>query len=291
MGGYTKDGIEIFHAYDINGNYLNQAYDINGNEIFHRDIPEGKEKLSVMSYNVQYFIGINSQLNMQREILNKNKPLIISCQELTRNGVIPDIGQAMLSEYPIKYLTPPNSNRSDMGIASKLELYDSTIIDFQTQDPHDWEAYHAIRDYIKTYFYFNSKRICFINTHLSYHIDYTIGQIDELLDAVSNEEYFILMGDFNTNVPSFTSDYYYNTYKKFVDKGYNLVNSSPKSGITKTYTSRPYAELLTQFLSATDCIIVSSNIDIYSTNFDTTKLFYLNGDAIDHIPVCATLLI
>lgn len=290
MSGYTKDGIEIFHAYDINGNYLNQAYDINGNEIFHRDIPEGKEKLSVMSYNVEYFIGINAQLNMQREILNKNKPKIIGCQELTRVGVIPEVGQTLFNDYPIKFLSPSNS-RNDSGCMSMLELYNSTITPFQAQDPHDWEAYQTIRGYLKTYFNFNGKRICWINTHLSYHTEYTYAQMNELLEIVSNEEYFILMGDFNSSFSSFTSEYYNNTYKKFVDVGYNLVNNSPKSGITKTYTSARYAELLTQFLSNPDVIIVSGNIDIYSTNFDTTKLFYLDGNVIDHIPVCAVLLI
>jgi hypothetical protein len=34
---------------------------------------------------------------------------------------------------------------------------------------------------------------------------------------------------------------------------------------------------------------VSNNIDITDVVFDTTKLSYLNGNAIDHIPVVATL--
>lgn len=288
MSGYTKDGIEIFHAYDINGNYLSQAYDINGNEIFHNEIPEGKERLSVMSYNVQWFTNINSQLNMQREILNKNEPVIIGCQELSQDGTMPLIGQTLFSDYPVKLLS---NHKNYLGCISMLDLYDTVIADYQNQDPEDMSQYGETRSYIKTYFNFNCKRICWINTHLSYRTNYTYTQMSEILELISNEEYFIITADFNTNFTSFTSDYYNNTYKKFLDAGCKLINSIPSTGITKTYTASTYAELLSQFSSNPDNIIVSSNIDIYSINFDITKLFYLDGHSIDHIAVNAVLLI
>jgi len=282
MGVYPIDGQSTNTAYKIDGTRLAQAYDIGKNPLI-----STKQRFNVMTYNVQWFTGINSQVSMQQKILSNNNPDIIGLQELTQNGIIPSVGKTVLSEYT----TILSNHNNYLGISSRLPLYDTVVTDFVNQDPYDMSQLNETRAYIKTYFDFNGKRICFINSHLCLTTSYIYLQMKELFDIAEEEEYVIITADFNTSFQLFSSLRYINTYKQFVDAGYNLVNNSPTSGITKTYSDSATATSLSQFISNTDSIIVSGNIDIEHTNFDTTKLQYLNGDSIDHIAVAATLLI
>ena len=78
-------------------------------------------------------------------------------------------------------------------------------------------------------------------------------------------------------------------YGMFEEAGYRMANHQSDGSYTKTWTSLTEASGLSDFAQPTDDIIVSPNIDILSVSFDVTKLSYLNGSQIDHIPIIATL--
>ena len=292
MSAYNINGTEIFSAYNYGGTLLNQAYDINGNPLFGGDPPippePVKQSITIMSYNVQWFTGINSQTAMQQNIINTYNPSIIGLQELTTDGVIPTVGRNVLTNYTYKQLS---NHKNYLGIASKLPLYNITIADFVSQDPDDMTRFNETRAYIKAYFDFNGKQICLINTHLALTRSYIYNQINEIFNIAENEEYVIITGDFNTNFNSFSTEFYENTYKQFVDAGYNLINNSPDVGITNTYSSSTTVSSLAEMSTNPDSIIVSGNIEVEERIFDTIKFTYLNGDAFDHLAVVATLLI
>lgn len=284
MAVYNITGESLNNVYDVDGISLSQAYDISGNPLITAPQP-----ITVMSYNVQWFTGINSQTVMQQKIINDNKPSIIGMQELSQNGSIPTVGNTVLSEYGTKILS---NHKNYLGIASKLRLYDTVVADFVNQDPEDISRYGETRAYMKTYFDFNGKKVCLINTHLAViTASYIYAQMNEVFSLAEGEDYVIITGDFNTWFSAFTSDVYENTFKQFVDAGYKMVNNSPNSGITNTYSNLTDVTSLSDMRSNPDSIIVSGNIGIDARVFDTTKFSYLNGDVIDHIPVVATLLI
>lgn len=271
-------------AYAVGGTTLSQAYDIDRNPLLGTRLP-----LNVMTYNVQWFTRINSQTAMQRSIIDRYTPSIIGMQEFSLDGNIPAIGQQVLSDYSTIVLS---NHVNYLGIASKLPLTGTTSTDFVNQDPEDMSRYGETRAYMKTYFTFNGKRICFINTHLAViTASYIYAQMAEVFAIAEQEEYVIITADFNTNFSSFSGVTYQNTFKQFVDAGYNLVNNAPDVGITNTYSSSATATSLSQLTSNPDSIIVSHNIGIANRYFDTTKFSYLDGNPIDHIAVAATLMI
>lgn len=283
MSVYSLTGSATDVAYDITGVQLSQAYDIEQNPLLSR-LP-----LTVMTYNVQWFTLLNGQTEMQQHIIDTYNPSIIGLQELSTDGNVPAVGQTVLSDYSTIVLS---NHKNYLGIASKIALSGTTSTDFTNQDPEDISRYNETRAYMKTYFTFNNKRICLINTHLAViTASYIYAQMAEVFALAEQEEYVIITADFNTKFTSFSSEIYANTFKRFVDAGYNLVNNAPDVGITKTFSSETSATELSDLMSNPDSIIVSHNIDIESRYFDTTKFSYLDGNPIDHIAVAATLLI
>lgn len=284
--------------FDVNAQSLNAcfkrtgdsatvAYDVNGEQIFPDEI-----LLKVMTYNVQYFRNINAQTVLQNEIIEKYTPDIIGMQELGTYTVsnFPAVGQTMLADYPIKQLS--NHKNKIMIAAKDYSLSNLVIADFQNQDPQDQSQYNETRAYMKADIVVGGKTVTIINTHLCY-LTQSIKwlQMQEVFAIAEQCERCIITGDFNGGIVTEESDDYINMFKQFVDAGYNLANNSPDAGFQNTYTSSATASSLSDLISAPDSIITSGNIDITSVTFDTTKFSYLNGSAIDHIPVVATLKI
>ena len=136
------------------------------------------------------------------------------------------------------------------------------------------------------------KTITLINTHLCYITESVKWQqMQELFVIAEQCDYCIITGDFNSMQMSEEADDYINMYKPFVDAGYHLANNSPTAGFHNTYAYLTSPTSLADLQTAPDSIIVSSNIGITNVIFDPTKLSYLNGSVIDHIPVVAELLI
>lgn len=277
MAIYNKNGEIVSMVYDYQGSTLQQAYDKDGNPLM-------SSSFIVMSYNVQDFKGINSQQSLQNAIVYKYNADLIGFQEFYNANTVPQIASNMLASYDYLYRS---YHINFIAMASKKQMTDVVATDFVTQDPRDLEEWGETRAYIKGYLNIWGHNVCIINTHLCLTPSPKWAQMAELFEIAENEEYCILIGDFNSYSLSIDGDDYIHMYKPFVDAGYKLANSN----FTKTFTEAKSASSLNDFDTAPDNIIVSGNINIDSVVFDTTKLNYLNGSKIDHIPIIATLSI
>ena len=277
MAIYTVNGNLINNAYDVNGNNLIQAYDINGNPL----LIDGVD-ITVMSYNVQSFTDLNGNQSMQETILNTYDADIIGFQEMTQRNVMPDIATALLVDYPYTYL---GEQGTKTAFASKYALSNYSFTAFQNVST-------GARGYQKAYFTVDDKTICWINTHLatSQEETYKVAQAQEIFNAVQNELYFIITGDFNTGCESTAEEEYTTIMKQFIDAGYHSANCSNQHGFIGTWTNGTTAD---SHFEPTDHIITSANIYIRNVIADTTKIDVAaqTGQTIDHLPLIAFLTI
>jgi endonuclease/exonuclease/phosphatase family metal-dependent hydrolase len=255
--------------YDINGNVLNSA---------------SLDRLTVMSYNIQNWTGINANPTILDEIFRKYNPDIVGLQEYQTNAKIDGIsGDTFLRGYwdnlnICDTETPPYAK----AIASKHKLYRPSTIYYS--------SYVQSRSMQRVYLDDGKKRIAVINTHIDY-LNHSIqkSQAKQLLDAVANEEYFIIVGDLNTGCESVEENDYTDVMKPFVDAGYNCANCTPETGFLGTWTDGTNATNGTW--EPTDNIITSANISIEQVILDETKILANTGLEIDHIPLIARLKI
>jgi len=272
---YDFEGNTLSSALDIQGNMLSNVYDVYGNPIL-------AKTLKVMTYNTQWFNGINSQQAMQELIINNNNPHIIGFQEFSRNGQIGNVAETALLNYRYRQMS---NHYNYLFMASKLPLSNIEIADFVHQSGET-------RAYMKCEINVYGKNITWINTHIDYISNVNqYAQMQEIFEMAEQAEYCIITGDFNSDALSTSDSDYINLYKPFVDAGYNLANSTAERGFTKTWTDSATATSPSEMTTATDNIITSENITIDSVVFDTTKFSYLNGQPIDHIPIIANLTI
>lgn len=288
MSVYALDGTEIVSVYDVDNNPLVQAYDVDGNELLGEPVPSD---IVVMTYNYQWCKNLNSQLDMQEAIIDKYKADIIGLQEAGSSSasatLFPTIANQFLDDYSYKTLSDKATNRN--GLASKIAVSNYQCIKYTNNDDENW-------DYQKCYIQVGGKTVAWYNTHLTYRSDaetlarkYT--QAKELFDDAVLEDYAIITGDFNLYGIGFDSADYIGVGKQFADAGFHLANWNNRVGFVKTYTNLTMASSLEDFKESCDNIIVSHNIRFDKVVFDTTKLSYLNGQAIDHVPVIAYLTI
>ena len=280
---YDKDGTQLYAAYEKDGSELTEVYDVNGNVVFAEDI-----YLKVMTYNVQWFTGINGQLTMQQSIINNYNANIIGVQEISTNGTVPSVGQTVFSSYQYQQLS---NHKNYIAMMSKFPLSNVVVADFENQDPYDMTQYSETRAYMMADISVGGKTITWINTHLCLTPEYQYLQMKEIFDIMETKEYAIATGDFNIKpYTSISDDAYVNMVKQFADAGYNVANNKA-TGHTNTHTSATTATSLADLVSPHDDIITTGNIDILNVVFDITKFNYLNGNPIDHIPVIAELKI
>lgn len=285
MAIYNANGIEISSAYDVHDNALDFAYDVDGNIIFETIPPE----LIVMSYNVQDYKGINAQQTMQDLIISTYNADIVGIQEFSSTATTPTVGVNMFADYSE---VVKSNHKNYMGIASNIPLSNVSSVDYTNQDPEDASRYNETRAYMIGEITVNGKTITLINTHLCFLTQsIKFQQMAELFTLAETKDYVIIFGDFNAYCEEIGDTEYNNLFKPFVDAGYNLANCTPIRGITNTYTGATSATSLADFTSPPDNIITSSNIQIRNVIYDLTKLSYLNGNSIDHIPVIAGLKI
>ena len=277
MAVYNKAGTEIESVYGLSGSELEQAYDISGNEL----LPVGPtDEIVVMTYNVQWFSGLNANEEMQDEILTTYEPDFIGLQEL--GASMPAAGTRILANYPVIEIGV-QSNKT--GMASKWHLTDAEGAVFENQATET-------RGYQKAYFRTASKKtICWINAHLetSSYESVKVAQAEELFDLVENEPYFIITGDFNTVCKSVNDTEYSTIMEQFINAGCHSANCSAQHGFIDTWTAGKTAE---GTWYPCDHVITSANITIQNVIADTTKITTSAGlEEIDHIPLVAYLKI
>lgn len=288
MSIYDVNGNALNAAYSISGQSLDAAFDVDGTQVF----PDSMT-LKVMTYNVQWFTLINSQQAMQAAIINGNDADIIGFQEISKTGTIPTVGNNVLTAYSTKKLS---NHKNYLAMVAKFPLSNYVIADFANQDPYDASQYQETRAYMVCDIVKGGKTIKWINTHLCFHTQSVkwqqMGEILSLANDYKAQGFpVIITGDFNNYALSTADADYINMFKPFVDAGYGLCNCAPDTGFIKTWTGSPTATDLSEMTNATDNIIVSSDIMISSTVYDTTKFNYLDGNPIDHIPIVTTLTI
>ena len=276
MAVYDVNGTDISLVYDVNGNLLSQAYDINQNELLYRNIV-------VMSYNVQWFTGINSNSTLQSEIFAAYEPDIIGFQEFQKHNIsgIPALATQLLSnDYP--YISMGNYGNKN-AMASKYELKNFITIPHTTQTM-DGQSYSTATVTI------DNKDIFIVVSHVTTS-DYEaakVEQVGEIFTALQGHEYFILMADFNTVCKSVNDPEYTTIMKQFVDACYHVGNCSLQHGFIDTWTSGTTAN---GTWYPCDNIITSSNIIMNNVIADQRKVEAHTGQSIDHLAFVAYLTI
>lgn len=286
MSIYDVNATELYSAYDLNGNTISNAYDVNGNLIF---TGSGAVRFRVMSYNVQWFSNLNSDVTIQNEAFVTQAPDIVGVQEMTRGSSYPTIdgipANTYLREKGFTYVNMASSMDNKVAIATKYPTTYFTETLYTEQ---------GTQGYVKCYVNIGGKQIAFYNTHLiPYHGETQLAirasQIQRLLTDIANEETFILTGDLNTDLCfDTTGTDYINVIKPMIDAGYNVANCNPNGdGFMPTWSN---STDFTTNLYNLDNIVTSSDITMVDVWRDMYKISHNpNEYAIDHIPLLADL--
>ena len=285
---YNINGIMINTVYGKTGDALADAYSIDGIPLINHDV------LRVLNYNVgQYYTGAGYP------IPTADKSAYSALQTGMFNAIDADV--CVMQESPDAFCADGTLADTFLGTwfsyiqttrgtinyqAHKIATKNTPIANYQSVDFVN--AVGNYPGYEKGYITVGGKTICLVNTHLSTTQSFQKAQAREILDAVANEEYFIVCGDFNTVIHALTDTDYTEIIKPFVDAGYNTANCGD-FGIFPTYyrTSNPDDD----YHPATDQIITSANITIVGVYSDKTKLTDGLNDKIDHLPFYADLII
>ncbi len=288
---YDIGGNQLQSVYDKDGVMLTQAYDIDGNQLI-----DSKPDLTVMTYNVEWFSGINANAEMQRGIFEDYDADIIGFQEFQRNGnpSIPGLATQLLSaKYPyIRMGDYGNKN----GFASKYPLSDfTTVVNTVQPNPQDsWggQSFSTATIIVK------GKEIFLLVAHDTTHkygMEAMASQVKEVFDALQGHEYFIMLADLNTQeCYSADSDDYTMLLKQFADAGYHFSNCYPtENGFVAIDTWSNSYERGRGVWEPDDHIITSSNISIDEVIVDERKLAVAaqTKQYIDHFPMIAKLTI
>lgn len=286
MAVYNTSGQIITNVYDASENRLTQAYDISENPI----VIGAGVLLTVMTYNVGMWGYMNNQLALHQAIFDKYKPDIIGIQELGSSLPIKTVGQQALANFSVT----PSDHKNYLGMATTEDYQIANLVkaDFVNQDPADWTQYTETRAYMMADITVGNKTVRWINTHFCLTNEYKYLQMAEILALAKQREYVIVTGDFNAyNFESVEDNEYSQMWGIWYSNGFRCVNHQQDGSYTKTFCGAKTATSLADFTTPTDDIMVTSNIDVLSVTFDTTKLSYLNNQMIDHIPIVAQLAI
>lgn len=285
---YSKNGISLSDVYEKNGSSLSQAFDVNGTRVYGGG---ASNTLRVVNYNVgQWYIGNGYAIPtankseytaLQTTIFNQLDADICCMQEAT-DAFCQD--GTLANPFLGAWFDDIDTTNGDVNYkAHKIATKGYSMSGYESIDFVNGRTNYMT--YEKCYVNVGGKNVCILNTHLSTGT-YHNAQAAELLETVSNEEYFILCGDFNTVIESLSDSDYVNCIKPFIDAGYSDANCGA-FGIFPTYyaTSDPNAD----YKPATDHIIVSSNISIKNAFVNTVKLTDGIEAKIDHVPLVAVL--
>ena len=292
MAIYDINGISLLEAYDVDGVGLNEAYDINDNLIF----PDVDRPLRVLSFNVgSFYTQYHPAPASTGDVFYyRNKTMFENCNAdfagLTEwqetIGTVP--ASVLMNEFFRTYYPDYNAYpTAGAAMTSAFSVIPSSVelIRYATQGG-------STRYYQKSYVTYQGKRICFICTHLDLTASARAAQLTELLNAVENEEYFIITGDFNFNIEEVGDSEYNASIPLILAKGYNSAQNS--NHLFMTWYKGTTPENITS-ARALDNIITSSNIDILNPRIETTKLTdglnEVYDISFDHVPLIADLVV
>ena len=295
MSVFNLSGNDLRSVYRLSGSALTKAYDITGDAVYPPDSPG--PSLSVMAYNVGCFYSEwHPAPTSTGTVFYQRQQTIFDKYDLAFAGLSEwynQIGTVQASVLMDEYFPawhpdytpyPGNANAAlTSGFSQAPESV--TLVRYSTQGSEP-------RYYQKSYVTLGEKRICCILTHLDLNASTRAEQFLEVLNAVQNEKYFILLGDFNFQIAATGDNEYNASVQVALNRGYHSAQNA--DGLFMTWYSGETAEESANTY-ALDNIITSANINIESVSVDTTKLTdglcAEYGIIIDHLPLIAELTI
>ena len=283
---YDVNGNAIGTLYDVEGDQLASAYDVEGNLL---SVTQPTYPMTVMTFNVQWWEGINSNESMLRGIFEGYDPDIIGFQEFQKASAdtIPTLAGTVLSaDYP--YVNMGNYGNKN-ALASKYQMTQFTTVPHttQTMDGQSYSTAHIT---------FHGKDILLLTSHLTTTSNEAakVEQAHEVFEAVQDADYFIIFADFNTIFDTIQDTEYTTIMKQFVDAGYHCANCTAQHGFFYTWTAgTEITDPWSTAWDACDHIITSANISIDQVVADDTKITVAGqtGQSIDHLPLIAYLTV
>lgn len=276
---YDKNGSSLSDAYDVQGDRLQQVYDKNGTPLFGTPI-------TIMCYNAGSWYGygntvpneyVNMYYRLNQKIFDKYQPDVLGMPEWYKYIGEYDMGDFMGEYFQSTYAVEKTGNDAGRMFASTHELTSASDNLFVNQDTKPERRY-----YLKAYINVNGKSICFISTHLSLMVPY--DQNDELLDIVSNEDSFIVVGDMNINADDTSESNFQNSVQLWLNEGYHSAHGV-RFGTNPTWYNTDYKG------HSIDQIYTSADIQIYDAFTDDTKLNTVLPGGIDHCPLIARAIV
>ena len=241
-----------------------------------------EDSLTVMTYNVQYFSGLNADETMQADILDEYEASVIGLQELRyeyKREVETDVFDPRYWNMRVGYEFLPNGIATNYGL-SNVEHHLFTN-QYSTED----------KGYETAEMKFKGKTVFLVCTHLTTEAHNTekYAQMGELLNLVSTKESFIIMGDFNTIGTNTSHEDYTSGIKMFVDAGYNVANCSDQHGFIGTFSDGTTSS---STFYPIDNIITSADFTMTNVRRDTIKIAKADEDGtkvIDHVALICDL--
>lgn len=240
-----------------------------------------ENSLTIMTFNVQYFSGLNEDETMLEDILDEYEPSVIGLQELRvdhKTTVEADVIDPNFWNVRVGVEYLPNAFATNYGLSNVQHHVFAT--QYNTED----------KGYETAEMKFKGKTIFLISVHLTTEAHQTekVAQMTELFNLVQTKESFILMGDINTICTDTTQTDYTEMIKMFVDAGYNVANCSSQHGFIGTHSNGTTSA--SSFLPR-DNIITSADFTMSNVRRDTIKIAAAEDQSktIDHVPLICEL--
>lgn len=266
----------IFDAFSINDTLLNPVKD--------------NLRLTLMTYNCGgYYLGTGTSVptdyvtqfeEILRSIATNNCDVM--CIQEHHHYFSDDItAESILSDYYDSFF----ENGGDTGFGGRLTATRKTV---SSSTCWSFSQQSNQGNCLETVINIPEKDVHILSVHLDWADQARQeSQVQELIKWASDKEYFVICGDFNSVCYDVHDLDYISVIKPFLDLGYNSANCSRFGFIPTFYVVGNLANG-----SSLDQIITSNNITIRKVWTD--KIKYGNsyvGDRVDHLPLCAELVI
>lgn len=247
-------------------------------------------RLTIMSYNCGgYYLGTGTSVPVDyitqfEEILRTiaNNNCDVMCIQEHHHYFSDNItAESILSDYYDSFF----ENGGDTGFGGRLTATRKTV---SSSSHWSFSQQSNQGDCLETVIDISGKDVHILSVHLDWaDQSRQESQTQELIRWASDKEYFVICGDFNSVCYDVHDIDYFSVIKPFIDSGYNSANCARFGFIPTFYVVGNIGDG-----SSLDQIITSSNIKIRKVWTD--KIKYGNpavGDRVDHLPICAELII
>lgn len=282
---YGVDGVSVSAVYTKNGVELTQAYDIDGIGL----IPFS---LKVMTYNVgQWYVGGGDNVPADKDadyyllqngmIADADADILFLCEYWDIFSKSERTALSMLSQY-YPYVVTKSGGGGYFGraICSKYPITNYVSHQYSNETSRYFDSATVT---------VNGEEITAVVTHLNYNANRSIrvAQLDQLISFLQTLDTFICCGDYNMlDCKSTSGADYIAMMQPLLNAGFHCANCAD-FGFLETYSDQPTGT----YTGCLDNIVTSSNIQITNALVDTSKLTDSIADKTDHMPLIAELTI